>query len=112
MAVCRSMHQFIGVPFNPEALRQSMPVQAGLSLVWSLLALVLMIGGHLRRLRLAWLVGAALMGLVVVKLFWVELAASGTLARIVSFIGVGVLLLIVGYFAPLPPREQAQGVSQ
>jgi len=112
MAVCRSLHQFIGVPFNPEALRQSMPVQAGLSLVWSTLALTLMVGGHLRRLRFAWLVGAALMGLVVAKLFLVELAASGTLARIVSFIGVGVLLLIVGYFAPLPPREPAKGVSQ
>jgi len=39
-------------------------------------------------------------------IFLVELAASGTLERIVSFIGVGVLLLIVGYFAPLPPRKQ------
>jgi len=112
MAVCRSMHQFIGVPFNAEALRQSIAVQTGLSLVWSTLALTLMVGGHLRRLRLAWLAGAGLMALVVGKLFLVELAASGTLARIVSFIGVGVLLLIVGYFAPLPPREPAKGVPR
>ncbi len=37
--------------------------------------------------------------------FLVELAASGTLQRIVSFIGVGLMLLFVGYVAPLPPRK-------
>jgi len=33
------------------------------------------------------------------------LSNRGGLARIVSFIGVGVLLLVVGYFAPLPPKR-------
>jgi uncharacterized membrane protein len=42
---------------------------------------------------------------VVAKLFFVELSNRGGLARIVSFIGVGVLLLVVGYFAPLPPKR-------
>jgi uncharacterized membrane protein len=46
--------------------------------------------------------------IVVGKLFLVELSASGTLQRIVSFIGVGLLLLIVGYFAPLPPRDSRE----
>jgi uncharacterized membrane protein len=33
---------------------------------------------------------------------------TGTVARIVSFLGAGVLLLVVGYFSPLPPaREKA-----
>jgi uncharacterized membrane protein len=26
-------------------------------------------------------------------------------ARIVAFIGVGVLMLLIGYFVPLPPRK-------
>jgi uncharacterized membrane protein len=64
-----------------------------------------MIGGHLRHRREVWLIGAALIGVVVAKLFFVELSNRGGLARIVSFIGVGVLLLVVGYFAPLPPRR-------
>jgi uncharacterized membrane protein len=64
-----------------------------------------MIFGHLRSRRELWLVGAALIGVVVAKLFFVELDNRGGLERIVSFIGVGVLLLIVGYFAPLPPRQ-------
>ena len=45
------------------------------------------------------------MGVVVLKLFTVELGGSGGIARIVSFIGVGLLLLLVGWFAPVPPRE-------
>jgi uncharacterized membrane protein len=50
--------------------------------------------------------GAALLAVVVVKLFFVELADSGGLYRIVSFMGVGVLLLLVGYFAPVPSTQK------
>jgi uncharacterized membrane protein len=103
--VMRTAHHWSGVPFELDPLLESMRVQAGLSIVWTLMALSLMIGGHLRRRREVWLIGAALIGVVVAKLFFVELSNRGGLARIVSFIGVGVLLLVVGYFAPLPPRR-------
>lgn len=108
LAVCRTAHHWGGVPFEAGSLLDSMLVQAGLSIVWTLIALGLMVGGHLRGRRDLWMVGAALIGVVVVKLFFVELGNSGSLERIVSFIGVGVLLLIVGYFAPLPPRRAEQ----
>jgi len=39
------------------------------------------------------------------KLFVIDLGNSGTLARIISFLGVGVMLLVVGYFAPVPPKQ-------
>ncbi|MCK8659281.1 DUF2339 domain-containing protein [Pseudomonas umsongensis] len=103
--VMRAAHHWGDVPFELDALLESMLVQAGLSIVWTLMALGLMIGGHLRHRREVWLIGAALIGVVVAKLFFVELSNRGGLARIVSFIGVGVLLLVVGYFAPLPPRR-------
>ena len=103
--VMRAAHHWAGVPFHPEALLESMLVQAGLSIVWTLIALGLMIGGHLRHRREVWLIGAALIAMVVAKLFFVELSNRGGLARIVSFIGVGGLLLVVGYFAPLPPKR-------
>ncbi len=66
-----------------------------------------MIVGHLRERRELWLLGAVLIGIVVAKLFFVELGNRGGLERIISFIGVGVLLLVVGYFAPLPPKRPA-----
>jgi uncharacterized membrane protein len=103
--VNRTAHHWGGVPFELDLLLASMQVQAGLSIVWTLMALSLMIGGHLRHRREVWLIGAALIGIVVAKLFFVELSNRGGLARIVSFIGVGVLLLVVGYFAPLPPKR-------
>jgi uncharacterized membrane protein len=104
-AVMRTAHHWASVPWNTEALVESMRVQAGLSIVWTLMALALMIGGHLRARREMWLVGAALIAVVVAKLFFVELSDRGGLERIVSFIGVGILLLVVGYFAPLPPKN-------
>ncbi|MFK3797957.1 DUF2339 domain-containing protein [Pseudomonas sp. NPDC088444] len=102
--VMRSAHHWAGVAWHTDALFESMRVQAGLSIVWTLTALALMIGGHLRVRRDLWIVGAVLIGIVVAKLFFVELSNRGGLERIISFIGVGILLLVVGYFAPLPPK--------
>ncbi|MBD9426474.1 DUF2339 domain-containing protein [Pseudomonas sp. PDM15] len=103
--VFRAAHHWGGVPYELDMLLDSMLVQAGLSIVWTLIALPLMIVGHLRARRELWLLGAALIAVVVAKLFFVELGNRGGLERIISFIGVGVLLLVVGYFAPLPPRK-------
>jgi uncharacterized membrane protein len=51
-----------------------------------------------------WFVGAGLLAVVVAKLFVVDLVGVGTVARIVSFLAVGALMLGIGYVAPLPPR--------
>ncbi|MFG0723291.1 DUF2339 domain-containing protein [Pseudomonas sp. GLN_6] len=103
--VMRTAHHWGGMPYQLDALLDSMLVQAGLSIVWTLIALPLMVFGNRRGQRELWLIGAALIALVVAKLFFVELGNRGGLERIVSFIGVGVLLLVVGYFAPLPARK-------
>jgi uncharacterized membrane protein len=60
---------------------------------------------HRRGLRVLWFSGAGLMAVVVIKLFLVDLAKVGGVERIVSFIAVGVLMLVIGYFAPLPPKK-------
>ena len=61
-----------------------------------------MVAGAMRERREVWIGGAVVMGLVIVKLFVVELGNVDTLSRVVSFLGVGLLLLVVGYFAPVP----------
>jgi uncharacterized membrane protein len=99
----RSIHFWGGVPYRLDALFDSVLVQATLSLLWTSAALALMLLARRRMQRLLWVIGAVLLGAVVVKLFLVDLAGSGTVARIVSFLGVGALLLVIGYVAPVPP---------
>jgi len=55
--------------------------------------------------RALWFAGAGLLAVVVVKLFVVDLSGSGTVSRIVSFLAVGGLMLVVGFFTPLPPLQ-------
>jgi uncharacterized membrane protein len=100
----RTMHHWAGVPFEWDALMQSVSVQAAFSLLWTSTALVLMIAAGKRASRMLWGAGALLLGVVVVKLFINDVANRGTIAGIVSFIGVGVLLLVIGYLAPMPPK--------
>ena len=104
--VLRTCHHWGGVAWNADALYASTLTQAALSVAWSLIGVALMVAGHRGLRRAMWGVGAALLGLVVAKLFLVELADRGTLSRIVSFIVVGGLMLAVGYFAPIPPRRR------
>jgi len=51
-----------------------------------------------------WFAGLSLLAVVIAKLFFVDLSTVGSIERIVSFIGVGLLMLVVGYYSPLPPR--------
>jgi uncharacterized membrane protein len=101
----RTMHFWGGVPYDFDAMMASMKVQTALALFWTLLALTAMVIASRRGLRPLWFVGAALMAVVVLKLFLVDLTNRGGVERIVSFIGVGLLLLALGYFSPLPPKQ-------
>lgn len=107
-ALLRSVHHWADIPFELAALLDSVVAQAALSLLWSTTALVMMYAaGKLRGpSRALWITGAALLGLVLLKLFFNDLGNTGTVARIVSFIGVGVLLMVIGYVAPVPPKAQ------
>src|SRR6266550_1012680 len=102
--VLRTIHFWFDVPYDFQSLWHSMLVQATFSLLWSIMALATMLLAHRGRWRIAWVAGAALLGAVVVKLFLVDLGQAGGVERIVSFIGVGLLLLLIGYLAPVPPR--------
>ncbi|HBO39520.1 MAG TPA: hypothetical protein DD638_12745, partial [Pasteurellaceae bacterium] len=93
------------IEWNFDSLMRSFSIQATLSVIWAVSAIILMLKGNKRNDRTMWFAGAGLMSVVVLKLFLVELRDSGGIARIVSFIVVGILLLLVGYFAPIPPKE-------
>jgi uncharacterized membrane protein len=88
---------------------RSMLVQAAFSIFWSVLALCTMLFATRHTLRALWLTGAGLMAVVVIKLFFIDLSNVGGIERIVSFIGVGLLMLVIGYVSPVPPRAAREG---
>ncbi|HEX5055174.1 MAG TPA: DUF2339 domain-containing protein, partial [Gammaproteobacteria bacterium] len=100
----RSLHYWFELPLDADAIFDSTLAQACLSVFWTLIGLGVMLLATRRGLRQVWIAAAALLGMTVAKLFLLDLADSETLESIISFIVVGVLLLLVGYFSPLPPR--------
>jgi uncharacterized membrane protein len=108
----RTIHYWAHVPYRFSDLMASVLVQATLSILWTSAAFGLMVLARRRMERTFWIAGAALLAIVVGKLFLVDLANTGTVARIVSFLGVGVMLLLIGYVAPVPPGvKEAEGRS-
>ena len=103
--LARTACRFLELPFEAQALLSSGVFQVILSVVWTTAALVMMLVATRAKRRPAWQVGAALLVVTVIKLLLFDLADTGTLTRIVSFIVVGGLILIVGYFSPLPPKD-------
>ncbi len=103
----RTLHHWAGTPLWEQGALDSALVQTCLTVLWTLSALVTMLYATRKasadRARRLWTVGAALLAVVVVKLFVVDLSNVGTLQRIVSFLAVGGLMLVIGYVSPMPP---------
>jgi uncharacterized membrane protein len=105
----RAFHHYGDVPYRLHAWLDSLAVQTGIALLWTAIALAVMWWSARRAQRVPWLAGATLLAAVVLKLLLVDQSGTGTVTRIVSFIGVGVLMLVIGYVAPLPAaRQEAQ----
>jgi len=100
----RIAHHWGGVPFEPHALFHSALLQGMLTLLWSALAIGLMIRATRQGSRQGWYGGFALLAVVGVKLLAVDLANAGTAMWTGSLIGVALLVLAAGYFAPVPPK--------
>jgi uncharacterized membrane protein len=101
----RTLHHWVGTPFRWSSIFNYPVVQMSFTFMWAITAFILMLLAHKKARRILWIVGAALMGLVVAKIFLLDLAQHGTVERIASFIGAGLMLLVMGYFAPLPPAS-------
>ena len=104
----RTVSHWLDFPWDFESLWDSTELQTSLSILWAVIALSGMVAGVRMVRRAVWGAGASWMAVVVAKLFLVDLRNLTALGRVVSFIVVGVLLLIVGYLAPVPPAEPAE----
>jgi uncharacterized membrane protein len=107
-ALLRAIHHWAGVPFELQAMLRSTLVETSISIFWAVLALTTMLAATRTGTRVVWLTGAGLLGVVIAKLFLVDLSHIGTIERIVSFVGVGLLMLVIGYFSPLPPAVEGE----
>jgi uncharacterized membrane protein len=102
----RTLHHYADVPFRFNAMMRNNLVQASLSVFWGLIAYSAMITAARRGLRALWFTGAALIAVVIAKLVLVDMSKSGAIEIVLSIIGVGIICVVVGYFAPLPPRAE------
>jgi uncharacterized membrane protein len=105
--VARVVHFYWSVPFELDLLLDSAVFQTGISILWGLTAGLLMTLARMRINRAAWMIGAGVLAALIVKLFLVDLGNVGGIARIVSFLATGVLILAIGYFAPAPPKTES-----
>ena len=110
----RTAHHWLDVPWDLESLWESTALQTSLSILWAVIGLSGMVAGVRMARRAVWVAGASWMTVVVAKLFLVDLRNLTALGRVVSFIVVGVLLLIVGYLAPVPPAapDESEELSE
>lgn len=105
--VARIVHFFANVPYELAALNDSVIFQAAISALWGVGALTITALATRRGSRIVWGAGAVLLTMVVLKLFLIDLSGTATVARIISFLVVGVLMLIIGYISPIPPKVEA-----
>ena len=104
----RTVSHWLDVGWDPESLWDATALQTSLSILWAVIALSGMVAGVRMARRAVWVAGASWMAVVVVKLFLVDLRNLTAAGRVISFIVVGVLLLIVGYLAPVPPAAPTE----
>ena len=83
--------------------------QTYLTILWALWGSGLMYAGC-RKLqnRVVWSAGSVILAINTLKIFFVDLAQTNTLTRITSFMATGVVLILIGYFAPLPPKKMEE----
>jgi uncharacterized membrane protein len=101
--------EFLGGDVGTEFQRGHTAVSA----VWGLIGLALLYAGLVRRSTTFRLAGFALFGVALAKLFVYDLAFLSSVARALSFLAVGALLIAGGFFyqrlASAPDREGRAG---
>lgn len=107
----RAMSHYQQIPYDFDMLWDATQVQMALSILWSVCALIVMNLSRRIQRRELWMIGAGLLGLVVLKLATKDLSGSGTLAGIISFMVVGALMLLIGFLSPIPAKKNTRDVT-
>jgi uncharacterized membrane protein len=101
--IVRSVHFFANVP--PRAVMGTGEFRLAHFIFLAFYGIVHIFAGHRLSLRPVWIAGAVLIIADIAKLVLLDLADSGALIRIASFFIGGLILLFIGWAAPLPPEQ-------
>lgn len=100
----RFLSHLLDIPWDTYHIWGSSIIQASFSVFWTLIALALIVFANKKAIRTVWFVGAVLLGIVVIKLGLMDSVRLEGLIRAFAFIGVALLMLLIGYLAPIPPK--------
>lgn len=106
--VLRSLSQWLDIPWSFYSLWHTNIIQVTLSLIWTLTAMILVTVAHFYAKRKLWFTGQILQGIVVLKLIFIDSVELDGLLRAFAFIVVALLMLLIGYLAPLPPKVKLE----
>jgi uncharacterized membrane protein len=102
----RLTHHWGGVPFESHSLLASSMLQAGLSMLWTAIAMSVMVYASYSKQRALWFNGFGLLAIVGIKLMMIDLSNKGTAVWTLSLIGIALLIIAASYFSPAPPKEE------
>ena len=80
--------------------------QAIAAIVWGVIGLWAILYGKKTGSRPMWRTGTGLLAADLLKLLLVDLHGAPTLTRVLAFLILGGLFLLIGWIAPLPPKEE------
>ena len=104
----RALHFYFATPYNQWIIWQDSAVQLALTLLWVVMAFIVMKYAAVIHNRVVWMFGASILAIVTFKLVLLDLSHIGTLSRVLSFLGAGGLMLIIAYIAPAPEQNRVE----
>ncbi|OAT37391.1 DUF2339 domain-containing protein [Proteus myxofaciens] len=96
------------IDWNMQQIIASKIIETLLAIVWTITALATMVIATRKTRRSQWFVGGVLLLCVIAKLFLIDMSLSSGLLRALAFIGVAIIILLIGYFSPLPPKKKVE----
>jgi uncharacterized membrane protein len=99
--LARSMHFYAAIPWRGVAGSDAFHVC--LFIFWAVYGVIHIVLGHKKKRRGFWIAGAILVALDIAKLILFDMRGIGAVPRILSFFAAGLILLFIGWAAPLPP---------
>ncbi|NHC03574.1 DUF2339 domain-containing protein [Acinetobacter sp. 187] len=105
--VLRGLHVYLHTPYNAVAIWDNATIQLSLTLLWVSLAFITMSIATRQQLRSLWILGGSILLIVTLKLVLLDLSHVGTLTRVISFLGAGLVMLIIAYIAPMPESDKS-----